>query len=129
MAKDLRPVYTAVDEADAQARLDDPHQVWGDRYAAIRTLGSNAWAEFVSFLDYSPEIRRVIYSTNAIESLNERFRWATRTRGHFPNEQAASKCLYLVRLRDPEGTGQERGMNRWKPALNTFAITFEDRLL
>jgi putative transposase len=85
--------------------------------------------EFVPFLDYSPEIRRVIYSTNAIESLNARFRRATRARGHFPNEQAAMKCLYLVvRSLDPKGTGQERWMNRWKPALNAFAITFEGRL-
>lgn len=129
MAKDLRPVYTAVNEADAQGRLDEFHDRWGDKYPAIRTLWANAWSEFVPFLDYSPEIRRVIYSTNAIESLNARFRRATRARGHFPNEQAALKCLYLVvRSLDPKGTGQERWMNRWKPALNAFAITFEGRL-
>ena len=129
MAKDLRPVYTAVNEADAQARLDEFHDRWGDKYPAIRTLWANAWSEFVPFLDYSPEIRRVIYSTNAIESLNARFRRATRARGHFPNEQSALKCLYLVvRSLDPKGTGQERWMNRWKPALNAFAITFEGRL-
>jgi len=129
MAKDLRPVYTAVNESDAQVRLDEFHDKWGDRYPAIRTLWANAWSEFVPFLDYSPEIRRVIYSTNAIESLNARFRRATRARGHFPNEQAAMKCLYMVvRSLDPTGTGQERWMNRWKPALNAFAITFEGRL-
>ena len=129
MARELRPVYTAVNEADAKARLDDFHQMWGNKYPAIKTLWSNAWSEFVPFLDYSPEIRRVIYSTNAIESLNARFRRATRSRGHFPNEQAAMKCLYLVvRSLDPKGTGQERWMNRWKPALNAFAITFEGRL-
>lgn len=129
MAKDLRPVYTAVNEADAQGRLDEFHDKWGDRYPAIRNLWSNAWVEFVPFLDYSPEIRRVIYSTNAIESLNARFRRATRARGHFPNEQAAMKCLYMVvRSLDPTGSGQERWMNRWKPALNAFAITFEGRL-
>jgi len=129
MARDLRPIYTAVNEADAAARLDEFHTIWGNRYPAIRSLWTNAWAEFVPFLDYSPEIRRVIYSTNAIESLNARFRRATRARGHFPNEQAALKCLYLVvRSLDPKGTGQERWMNRWKPALNAFAITFEGRL-
>ena len=129
MAKDLRPVYTAVNEADARTRLDEFHDKWGDRYPAIQNLWSNAWAEFVPFLDYSPEIRRVIYSTNAIESLNARFRRATRARGHFPNEQAAIKCLYMVvRSLDPTGSGQERWMNRWKPALNAFAITFEGRL-
>ena len=129
MARDLRPVYTAVNEADAAGRLDEFHQVWGTKYPAIKGLWSRAWPEFVPFLDYSPEIRRVIYSTNAIESLNARFRRATRARGHFPNEQSALKCLYLVvRSLDPKGTGQERWMNRWKPALNAFAITFEGRL-
>lgn len=129
MARDLRPVYTAVNEADAARCLDEFHTIWGNRYPAIRTLWANAWSEFVPFLDYSPEIRRVIYSTNAIESLNARFRRATRARGHFPNEQAALKCLYMVvRSLDPKGTGAERWMNRWKPALNAFAITFEGRL-
>jgi transposase-like protein len=129
LARDLRPVYTAVNETDAAARLDEFHTIWGNRYPAIRKLWEAAWAEFVPFLDYPPEVRRVIYSTNAIESLNARFRRATRVRGHFPNEQAAMKCLYLVvRSLDPKGTGQERWMNRWKPALNAFAITFEGRL-
>lgn len=129
MAKDLRPVYTAVSEADAKERLVEFHAVWGDTYPAIKSLWENAWTEFVPFLDYSPEIRRVIYSTNAIESLHARFRRATRARGHFPNEQAAMKCLYLVvRSLDPTGSGQDRWMNRWKPALNAFAITFEGRL-
>jgi putative transposase len=129
LARDLRPVYTAVNETDALARLDELHTIWGNRYPAIRKLWDAAWAEFVPFLDYPPEVRRVIYSTNAIESLNARFRRATRARGHFPNEQAAMKCLYLVvRSLDPKGTGQERWMNRWKPALNAFAITFAGRL-
>jgi len=95
----------------------------------VRQLWENAWAEFVPFLDYPAEIRRVIYSTNAIESLHARMRRATRARGHFPNEQAAMKCLYLVvRSLDPTGKGASRWMNRWKPALNAFAITFEGRL-
>jgi transposase-like protein len=129
MARDLRPVYTAVNEADARARLDDFDVLWGDKYPAIRRLWDSAWSEFVPFLDYSVEIRRVIYSTNAIESLNARMRRATRARGHFPNEQAALKCLYLtIRSLDPTGQGRQRWMNRWKPALNAFAITFGDRL-
>jgi putative transposase len=129
MAKDLRPVYTAVNEADAKERFGEFAEAWCGRFPAIRTLWENAWTEFVPFLDYDPEIRRVIYSTNAIESLHARFRRATRARGHFPNEQAALKCLYLVvRSLDPTGRGSERWMNRWKPALNAFAVTFEGRL-
>lgn len=129
LARDLRPVYTAVNETEARTRLDDVYDRWAERYPAIRVLWDNAWTEFVPFLDYPIEIRRVIYSTNSIESLHARFRRATRARGHFPNEQAAMKCLYLVvRSLDPTGRGSERWMNRWKPALNAFAITFEGRL-
>jgi transposase-like protein len=129
MARDLRPVYTAPTEHAAKERLGEFFDAWCDRCPAVRNLWENAWADFVPFLDYSPEIRRVIYSTNAIESLHARFRRATRARGHFPNEQAAMKCLYLVvRSLDPTGKGAHRWMNRWKPALNAFAITFEGRL-
>jgi transposase-like protein len=129
IAKDLRPVYTAVNEADAAERFEAFCDTWCGKYPAIRNLWMSAWAEFVPFLDYSVEIRRVIYSTNAIESLHARMRRATRARGHFPNEQAALKCLYLVvRSLDPTGKGAQRWMNRWKPALNAFAITFEGRL-
>ena len=125
-----RPIYTAVNEADAKERLDDFDVLWGERYPAIRRLWDSAWSEFVPFLDYAVEIRKVIYSTNAIETLNARMRRATRARGHFPNEQAAFKCLYLaIRILDPTGRGRQRWMNRWKPALNAFAITFEGRLL
>jgi putative transposase len=129
MARDLRPVYAAPTEPAARERLDAFYANWADKYPAVRTLWNNAWAEFVPFLDYPIEIRRVIYSTNAIESLHARMRRSTRARGHFPTEQAALKCLYLVvRSLDPTGRGSERWMNRWKPALNSFAITFEGRL-
>jgi putative transposase len=101
-----------------------------DSESSDESLWTPAWSEFVPFLDYSPEIRRVLYSTNAIESLNAKFRRATRARGDFPNEQAATKCLYLVvRSLDPNSTGQERWMNRWRPGLNAFAITFAGCLL
>jgi transposase-like protein len=129
LAKDLRPVYSAPTEAAARAALDELEQKWGERYPAIIRLWQNAWAEFVPFLSYSPEIRKVIYSTNAIESMHARFRRAVRVRGHFPNEQAALKCLYLtVRSLDPTGRGRARWITRWKPALNAFAVTFEGRL-
>ena len=75
------------------------------------------------------QIRKIICSTNAIESLNARYRRAVRVRGHFPNEQAAMKCLYLTtRSMDPTGKGKARWVTRWKPALNAFAITFEGRI-
>lgn len=129
MARDLRPVYVAATEQAAKQRLSEFAATWGGKYPAVIRLWENSWSEFSPFLDYSPEIRRVIYSTNAVEALHARFRRAIRARGHFPNEQAAIKCLYLVvRSLDPTGKGRKRWMNRWKPALNAFAITFADRM-
>src|SRR5579862_7077462 len=128
LARDLRSVYTAATEQAARERFDEFAGKWGERYPAIIRLWENAWAEFVPFLAYSPEIRKVLYSTNAIESVHARLRRSVRARGHFPTEQAAMKCLYLaVRSLDPTGRGQQRWSNRWKPALNAFAITFEGR--
>ena len=126
--RDLKPIYTAVNATTARAAFDELAAKWGDRYPAVVRLWDNAWAEFIPFLDYDVEIRRVICSTNAIESLNARYRRAIKARGHFPNEQSAMKCLYLVtRSLDPTGQGRARWMMRWKPALNAFAITFGDR--
>ena len=126
---DVKPIYTAINAETAAAALDDLHAKWGLRYPAIIRLWRNAWEEFIPFLDYDLEIRKVLCSTNAIESLNARYRRAVKARGHFPTEQAAMKCLYLVtRSLDPKGTGQTRWAMRWKPALNAFAITFADRM-
>ena len=126
--RDLKPIYTAVNASAARAAFDELAEKWGTRYPAVVRLWDNAWAEFIPFLDYDLEIRRVICSTNAIESLNARYRRAIKARGHFPNEQAALKCLYLVtRSLDPTGAGRARWTMRWKPALNAFAITFADR--
>ena len=129
IAKDIRPVYTAATEAAAKERFVEFTAKWGGQYPAIIRLWENAWSEFVPFLDYDVEIRRVICSTNAVESLNARYRRAIRARGHFPTEQAAMKCLYLVtRSLDPTGRGKARWAMRWKPVLNAFAITFNGRI-
>ena len=128
IVKSLRPVYTAPSEAAAKDRFVEFAAEWGGRYPAIVQLWENAWAEFVPFLEYDVEIRKVICTTNAIESINARYRRAVRARGHFPNEAAAMKCLYLVtRSLDPTGGGRARWAIRWKPALNAFAITFAGR--
>ena len=125
---DVKPIYTAVNHTAARAALDELTEKWGTKYAAIIRLWNNAWEEFIPFLDYDVEIRTVLCSTNAIESLNARYRRAVKARGHFPTEQAALKCLYLVtRSLDPTGGGRARWTMRWKPALNAFAITFADR--
>lgn len=129
ISKDLKPVYTAPTEAAAKERFTEFAAAWGGQYPAIVRLWENAWAEFVPFLAYDVEIRKVICSTNAIESLNARYRRAVRARGHFPTEQSALKCLYLVtRSLDPTGKGRARWVIRWKPALNAFSIAFEGRI-
>jgi putative transposase len=88
LKRDVKLIYTAPNEAAARAALDDLTDSWGARYPAMIRLWENAWAEFIPFLDYDAEIRGVICSTNAIESLNARYRRAVKARGHFPTEQA-----------------------------------------
>ena len=128
-AGDRAQAHTAPTEPAAKARLDELAGAWGGKYPAIPRLWQAAWAQFVPFLDYHPEIRRIIHSTNAIESLNARHRRAVRARGHFPTEQATLKSVYLVtRSPDPTGRDRPRWPTRWKPAPNAFAITFDGRL-
>jgi transposase-like protein len=129
IAKDIKPVYTAPSEAAALDALAEFSAKWEKRYPAITRLWENAWAEFVPFLQFDHEIRTIICTTNAIESINARLRRAVNARGHFPTEQAAMKCLYLALMSlDPTGKGRQRWSNRWKAALNAFDITFDGRL-
>ena len=129
IARALRPVYTAPTEAAAMERFLEFCETWGERYPAIVRLWENAWSEFVPFLSFDVEIRKIICTTNAIESVNSRIRRAVKARGHFPNEQAALKCVYMAIMSlDPTGTGQRRWTMRWKPALNAFDMTFDGRL-
>ena len=129
ISRDLRPVYTAASEADALERFAEFSEKWEARYPAIVRLWEKAWAEFVPFLQFDREIRRVICTTNAIESVNARVRRAVNARGHFPTEQAALKCVYLAIMSlDPTGSGRQRWTNRWKKALNAFDITFDGRV-
>lgn len=129
ISKALKPVYTAPTEDAALERFVEFSEVWGKKYPAIVRLWENAWAEFVPFLSFDVEVRRVICTTNAIESVNARIRKAVRSRGHFPNEQAALKCVYMAIMSlDPTGAGRKRWMTRWKAALNAFEIAFDGRL-
>ncbi|WP_443048574.1 IS256 family transposase [Streptomyces sp. NBC_00272] len=129
ISKALKPVYTAPTEDAAMERFLEFQEEWGQKYPAIVRLWENAWAEFVPFLQFDTEIRRIVCTTNAIESVNARIRKAVRARGHFPNEQAAIKCVYMAIMSlDPTGQGRKRWTQRWKAALNAFDITFDGRL-
>jgi transposase-like protein len=129
IAKDLKPVCTAVSESAALDAFAGFSGTWEAKYPAIIRLWENAWPEFVPFLAFDTEIRSIICTTNAIESLNARFRRSVKARGHFPTEQSALKHLYLVVISlDPTGRGRQRWSNRWKGALNAFDITFDGRL-
>ena len=130
IAKDLKPIYTAPTEAAALDRFAEFSEKWEARYPAIVRLWENAWAEFVPFLAFDVAIREIIYTTNAIESINARIRKAVKARGHFPTEQAAIKCVYMAIMSlDPTGKGRQRWSNRWKPALNAFTVAFPGRII
>ena len=94
ISRALKPVYQAATVAEAEERFLEFAEAWGGKYPAIIRLWENAWAEFVPFLGFDREIRRIVCTTNAIESVNARIRKAVRARGHFPNEQAALKCVW-----------------------------------
>ncbi|MET8893544.1 IS256 family transposase [Streptomyces albogriseolus] len=129
IAKLLKPVYTAPTEEAARERFAEFADAWGRKCPAIVRLWENAWEEFTPFLRFDTEIRRIVCTTNAIESVNARIRRAVKARGHFPNEQAALKCVYMAIMSlDPTGRGQARWTMRWKTALNAFDITFDGRL-
>ena len=92
-------------------------------------VAENSWNEFVPFLEFPPELRRVVYTTKAVESLNARFRRAVRHRGHFPNEQAAMKVLYLVAATKRKNRENLTGKtNGWKAILNTLTVHYGDRI-
>jgi transposase-like protein len=129
LAKDLKPIYTAPSADAALERFAEFADKWEKRCPAVIRLWTDAWAEFVPFLEFDVEIRKIICTTNAIESVNARLRRAVRARGHFPTEQAAMKCLYMALMGlDPTGRGRGRWVIRWKAALNAFDVAFEGRL-
>jgi transposase-like protein len=129
VSRALRPIYTAPTEDAALERFLEFQEAFGGKYPAIVRLWERAWAEFTPFLAFDREIRTVICSTNAIESINARYRRAVNACGHFPNETAALKRLYLATLAlDPTGKGRVRWSNRWKAALGAFDLTFDGRV-
>jgi putative transposase len=135
----MRPVYTAVSEAAAAAALENMRREIGKTAPGVIAAWERSWEEFIPFLKFDAAIRKVIYTTNAIESMNFQLRKITKNRGHFPDDDAAVKLLYLGirnitgRYIDGDGAIREKGLRGtgtlgWKAALNAFAVQFPGRV-
>jgi putative transposase len=125
VARDLNPIYTAIDADHAQAELERFDEKWGKRFPVITQAWLDAWEYVTPFLAFPPEVRRTIYTTNAIEALNRQLRKAIKTKGHFPNEDAARKLIYLAVLNAVPAWTRTRN---WTSALLAFKIHFGDRI-
>ena len=126
LAAALRPIYTAVSaEAALTAREAFEHGPWGVRFPTVVAAWRRVWTQVIPFFAFPPEVRRVIYTTNALESVHARLRKIIKTRGHFPNDEAATKLLWLA-LRNITATWV-RAAPTWKTAMNQFAILYGGR--
>ena len=129
VCRELREIYTAPTVEAAEGRFAEFTEQWRDRYPAMIATWKAAWADFVPFLEFPVELRTIVYTTNAIESLNARFRKSVRHRGHLPTEQAALKVLYLVATeRRPNRANPTGKINSWKKILNALTIHYGDRI-
>lgn len=126
VAADLRAIYTAATIDEAERQLDAFDVTWGEAYPSIVQSWRRNWARIIPFFDYPPEIRKVIYTTNAIESVNMSLRKISKNRGSFPSDDAVLKLFYLAL----ENISKKWTMpiRDWKAALNRFTIQFEDRM-
>ena len=126
LAAALRPIYTALNADMAQAELDAFEQgPWGQKFPTVVASWRRAWSHVIPFFAFPPAVRRVIYTTNAIESVNARLRKIIKTRGHFPTDEAATKLIYLALRNITSEWG--RASHDWKTAMNQFAILYDDR--
>jgi putative transposase len=125
VAADLKSIYRAATAAQAEQELDAFSEKWGARYPAIVPLWRRNWEHVIPFFAFPEEIRRIIYTTNAIESLNMSLRKIIKTRGSFPSEEAAIKLLYLA-LRNI--VKKWEFVQNWPAALSRFALLWDDRI-
>jgi putative transposase len=126
LAAAIKPIYTAVSAEAAQAELDAFEAgLWGQKFPTVVSAWRRAWDKVIPFFAFPTDVRRVIYTTNAIESVNARLRKIIKTRGHFPSDDAATKLIWLALRNITEDWG--RAGHNWKAAMNQFAILYEDR--
>jgi transposase-like protein len=128
LATALRPIYAAI-SADAAAEALDEFEAgpWGQKFPTIVASWRRAWDRVIPFFAFPPDVRRIIYTTNAIESVNAQLRKIIKTRGHFPSDDAALKLLWLA-LRNITSSWSKAAW-QWKTAMNQFAILYGDRFL
>lgn len=130
LVKSMKAIYTAPSVEAAELALKDLDAEWGRHYPGVVDVWRRAWPEFVPFLDYPPELRKIVYTTNTIESINFQLRKITKTRGHFPSDEAVMKLLYLGlrNISSKRGGESGTGTRGWKTALNTLTVLFPGRL-
>jgi len=125
VAADLKPIYRAATVAEAEQELANFTQKWGGKYKSVVRLWKENWEHVIPFLAYPAEIRKVIYTTNAVESLHMSLRKVTKNRGSFPNEESAMKLLYLALT---NASAKWNTIQSWKEALNQFEILWPERV-
>jgi transposase-like protein len=126
LAAAIKPIYTAPSAEAAEAELDAFEQgPWGQKFPTVVAAWRRAWSHVIPFFAFPPAVRRVIYTTNAIESVNARLRKILKTRGHFPTDDAASKLIWLALRNITADWG--RAAHNWKEAMNQFAILYAER--
>jgi putative transposase len=125
LAKDLRPIYTAANADQALTELERFDERWGERYPMIARAWRRDWEHITPFLALPEDLRRIVYTTNTIEAMHRQIRKAIKTRGHFPDEQAATKLIYLAIER---AETKWRSVRAWTAGLAALKIHFEDRL-
>ncbi|PPK75914.1 mutator family transposase [Methylobacter tundripaludum] len=126
VAADLRTIYTAATVEEAESRLEEFEGKWGVDFPTIIQSWRRNWERIIPFFDYPPEIRRIIYTTNAIESVNMSLRKITKNRAAFPTDEAVLKLFYLALMNISQKWTMP--LQNWKAALNRFSIMFEDRM-
>jgi putative transposase len=126
LAQAIRPIYTAASAEAAEGELASFERgPWGLRFPTVAASWRRAWAHVIPFFAFPPAVRKVIYTTNALESINAQLRKIIKTRGHFPNDDAASKLMWLALKNITADWG--RAAKDWKDAMNQFAILYADR--
>jgi len=126
IADDLKRIYQSATVDEAEQRLAEFEAQWNDAYPSIAQIWRRNWSRIIPFFDYPPEIRRIIYTTNAIESVNMSLRKITKNRGSFPSDEALSKLFYLALMNISKKWTMP--LHDWKAALNRFSIQFDERM-